>query len=208
MQPLSVARLYGRAAGAGLSPSPMRFFVPGLSVLLAVAGPALPRLHAQEVSPAVRPSFVDVAWPGAAMGAGGFLVGGLAGIAIADCPGTENDGICALEGAFFGAGVLGTIGLATGVHLGNDRRGSYALDLVTAGGIWGLTIGVLAANDWPDTATTVAFVTLPIAQMIATVAVERATGDRAATDRRARELKVGLAPGADGGFVVAGRLRF
>lgn len=201
MKPMSVARHRAAAIGDGWTQPLNRSAILGLAGFLAVASPALLPLHAQETPSAVRPSFVDVAWPGAAIGAGGFLVGGLLGGIIADC--SNSDSYCALEGAFYGAGVLGTVGLATGVHLGNDRRGSHALALVTAGSIWGLAIGALAANDWPETATTVAFIMLPIAQMVATVAVERATGDR-----RARELEVGLAPGADGGVAVAGRVRF
>jgi hypothetical protein len=158
-------------------------------------------LQAQDAIPDARPSLIDVVWPGAAMGVGGFPVGGLLGIAIADCSGSD-DGFCALEGGFFGAAALGTIGLATGVHLGNDRRGSYALDLATAGGIWGVTIGLLAASDWPDTATTVAFFTLPIAQLVATVVVERAVGDWRARRSHAPELSLGPTAG-DGGMLVA-----
>lgn len=127
------------------------------------------------------------------------------GIAIADCPGSD-DGFCALEGAFFGAAALGTIGLATGVHLGNDRRGSYALDLATAGGIWVVAIGLLAAGDWPETATTVTFFTLPVAQLVATVAVERAVGDRRARQGHAPELSLG--PTAGGGGALVARWKF
>lgn len=165
----------------------------------------MPALSAQEATPADRPSFIDVAWPGAALGLGGFAVGGLLGIAITDCPGSD-EGLCALEGAFFGAAVLGTFGLATGVHLGNDRRGSYGLDLLTAGGVWCLSIGLLAATGWGDTATAVTFVALPIAQLFATAAVERDIGDRRARKRSAPELGLTLAPG--GGVALAGRWKF
>lgn len=183
-----------------------RFSLLGLAAFVVFASPAQPRLLAQDATPDARPGLVDVAWPGAAIGVGGFLVGGLAGIAIADCPGSDDDGFCALEGAFFGAAALGTIGLATGVHLGNDRRGSYALDLATAGGIWGAAIGLLAANGWPDTATTATFIALPIVQLVATVAVERAVGDRRA--RRSNAPELSLAPTPGGGYALVGRWKF
>lgn len=177
-----------------------------LAGLIGFGGAHVPSLRAQETTPAGRPGFIDVAWPGAAIGIGGFLAGGLLGIAIADCPGSEDDGLCALEGGFFGAAALGTIGLATGVHLGNDRRGSFGLDVLTAAGIWGLSIGVLAATGWDDTATTVTFVALPIVQLFATVAVEQAVGDRRVRDRGGLELGLTLAP--EGGLALAGGLSF
>lgn len=64
--------------------------------MFAAAAVYAPPLRAQDGGSRERPGFIDVACPGAAIGAGGFVVGGLLGIAVADCPGTGNEGLCAL----------------------------------------------------------------------------------------------------------------
>jgi hypothetical protein len=51
--------------------------------------------------------------------------------------------------------------MALGVHLGNRRRGSLPLDVISG---------------WDGGVTTAAFVGIPIAQLAATVVVERASG--------------------------------
>lgn len=173
--------------------------------LLAVAA-ILPHAASGQ-STEERPGFLDVAWPGAALGSVGFVIGGVAGAHLADCE-FDADGFCGLQGALFGAAALGTFGLATGVHLGNDRRGGYGLDLLTAAGIWGVSMALLAATGWDDGATTVGFVALPIAQLLGTVAVERATGDRRVRESNTTgRLDVRFGPTPAGGVAIAGRLR-
>lgn len=111
---------------------------------------------------------------GALLGGVGFLAGGAAGFAISrDC---TSDEFCQVIGAFYGAAIGGTSGMALGVHLGNDRRGSFALDVLTGAAVWGLGIGIAAATDWNEPVTWTAFIGVPIGQLAATVAVEQAVG--------------------------------
>ncbi len=95
--------------------------------------------------------------------------------------------------------------MALGVHLGNKRRGNLALDFVTGAAIWGAGIGIAAASDWDDTVTGVAFVMIPIAQLVSTVAVERAIGQSRLRRERA---SVSLMPRVDGGAMLVGRVAF
>ena len=84
----------------------------------------------------------------AGLGLLGWGVGAVAGHAIqGDC----FDEYCGLEGIFYGGAAGGGMGLAVGAHLGNRRRGSFLLDVLTS-------------------------IMLPPTQLVATVLVERATG--------------------------------
>jgi len=84
---------------------------------------------------------------------------------------------CAVGPIFYGGAAGGGLGLAVGAHLGNRKRGSFPLDLLTSGAVWGL--GYLAMkysidqND--DTGVLVTAITLPLIQLFATVLVEGAT---------------------------------
>ena len=138
------------------------------------------------------------------MGLGGFFAGGLVGLALTS--GCQGDDYCGLEGFLIGAAVGGTLGMAVGVHLGNDRRGSFPLDFLTGAGIWGIGIGAAALTDWDDTATLIAAIGVPIVQLLGTVAVERATGrSRARSSAGLVSLYVGPQPG--GGAVLAASVR-
>ena len=95
--------------------------------------------------------------------------------------------------------------MALGVHLGNRRRGNVVVDFVTGAAIWGAGIGLAAASDWDDTVTQVAFVMIPIAQLVSTVAVERAIGR---SRLRMRHVSVSLVPRVDGGAMLVGRVAY
>jgi ABC-type uncharacterized transport system permease subunit len=111
---------------------------------------------------------------GLVLGGVGFVLGaGIAAAVAQDCTSSEYS---VWEAAFYGAAAGGTLGMATGVHLGNGRRGNLLLDLLTAAAVWGIGIGIAAASDWNNTVTRVAFVSIPVAQLTATIAVERALG--------------------------------
>jgi hypothetical protein len=140
---------------------------------------------------------------GLGLGLGGFAAGGLVGAVIAsDCSGGEW---CQLEGAFYGAAAGGTLGMALGVHLGNGRRGSLALDFLTGAAVWGAGIGIAAASDWDGTVSGVAFVTVPIVQFVSTIVVERAIGR---SRSRNQNVTVSLAPRIDGGGALMAAFRF
>ena len=140
---------------------------------------------------------------GIGLGLAGFAIGGLTASGIAsDCTSHE---LCQLEAAFYGAAAGGTFGMALGVHLGNKRRGNLALDFVTGAAIWGAGIGIAAASDWDDTVTPVAFVMIPIVQLVSTVAVERAVGQ---SRLRRQRSSVSLVPRVDGGAMLVGRVAF
>ena len=160
--------------------------------------PVAPLAHAQQVPPqsfssqlvagTLQPT--PTVWPnqarqdqgslagaillGGLLGAGGFAAGALIGSAASDeCE--HADALCIEAAAFFGAAGGGTFGMALGVHLGNRRQGNLALDFLTAAAVWGAGIfaAILADSDRADVAILIA---IPIVQLGATVAVERAAG--------------------------------
>jgi len=134
---------------------------------------------------------------GIGLGLAGFLGGGLTASTMArHC--TSNE-YCQLEAAFYGAAAGGTLGMALGVHLGNHRRGNFALDFLTGAAVWGAGIGVAAATHWDTGVTWAAFITIPIAQLATTVAVERGTGRS-----KARRLSLVVVPNAVHGARLAG----
>ena len=137
---------------------------------------------------------------GVGLGAAGFLAGGLTGaVAAGDC-GSEYDEFCRLAGAFVGAAVGGTFGMALGVHLGDHRRGNFALDLATGAAVWVTGISIAAAGHWGHPLTETMFVVIPIGQLAATVAVERAVGRSRSKGRR---ITMQIAPHADGRTTLA-----
>ena len=85
---------------------------------------------------------------------------------------------CGLEGFFYG-GVAGVgMGLAVGANLGNRRRGSFPLDVLTSGTVWGVGYALMSsfANDGDGAGVVLTAIMLPPTQLVATVLVERATG--------------------------------
>lgn len=164
--------------------------------------------HARQITQRdLEPSVPEQGSPLASIGAGlglglvGFTAGALAAAEMAE--GCSSHEFCQLEAAFYGAAAGGTFGMALGVHLGNMRRGNVAVDFVTGAAIWGAGIGIAAASGWDDTVTTVAFVMIPIVQLVSTVAVERAIGR---SRLRGRRVSVSLVPRVDGGAMFVGRV--
>lgn len=113
---------------------------------------------------------------GAGLGVLGWGIGALAGAAI-ESESTSGD-CCPWQGVLYGGAAGGGLGLAVGAHIGNRRRGSFLLDLLTSGAVWGagfLMMRSFAANeDYNGMALTA--VVLPPVQFVATVLVERASG--------------------------------
>jgi hypothetical protein len=141
---------------------------------------------------------------GAALGAAGFAAGGLVGFSL-DLTDCTNQDYCGFDGLFIGGAIAGTLGLAWGVHLGNDRRGSLPLDMLTAAAIWGVGMGGAALSGWEEPYTLIAAIGVPIAQLFATVAVERVTG-RSRSEQRS--VSVYAAPNLQGGATLSASVRF
>jgi len=151
----------------------------GLLVTL-VAG----RMVSQRLPPPLFPSARTHDLPGAAirarvaaagLGLLGWGVGAVAGHAIqGDC----FEEYCGLEGIFYGGAAGGGMGLAVGAHLGNRRRGSFPLDVLTSGAVWGVGYALMSsfANDGDGAGVVLTAIMLPPTQLVATVLVERATG--------------------------------
>lgn len=155
---------------------------------------------AQSATPAAvsQQSQPSIAWPivgGLALGTAGWFAGALLALEIEkDC----GEGLCVLDEVIFLGAATGTTGLALGVHLGNGRRGNFLLDLLTAGAVWGTGFVIFIASDNQDLAIPLA-VLVPIGQLAATTAVERAKG-RTNESRRAQLVVTPLR----GGRVAAG----
>lgn len=126
---------------------------------------------------------------GIALGGLGFVVGGFAGYGVANCP--NHGDFCGLGEMFLGAAVGGTLGMATGVHLGNRRRGSLGTDFVVGSAVWGGGIALAATAKFEGNAVWAIFLAIPVAQLIATTNVERSVGRRR---EQAQTLKVSLIP--------------
>lgn len=113
-------------------------------------------------------------WPiagGLLAGGLGALGGGLLGSSNVDSPGCDFCGV----GGFITGAVIGEATLTPlGVHLGNSRRGSFGLGLLTSLAVVGGALA-LASGTYGDELTTIAIVA-PILQLSACIAIERATG--------------------------------
>src|SRR5947199_5203711 len=100
---------------APLFPSPPTHVLPGAAIPARVVS---------------EPSVGSPLLAAAGLGLLGWGVGAVAGHAIqGDC----FDEYCGLEGIFYGGAAGGGMGLAVGAHLGNRRRGSFPLDVLTSG---------------------------------------------------------------------------
>ncbi len=187
--PTLVAGQGPRAAPRLSVATPMPSRVSGSSLYSA----APPTSSAIAASSAADSSQPWIGWPiiaGLGLGTAGWFVGALLALEI------EKD--CGFLGA-----ATGTTGLALGVHLGNGRRGNFALDLLTASGVWATGFVLFVASDNQDLAIPLA-VLVPIGQLAATTAVERAKG-------RAKERQrvgVFMAPQRDGRIALGASVSF
>jgi hypothetical protein len=111
-------------------------------------------------------------------GAAGFLVGGLVGAAMGVGNDADDDDswVQSLAGAVVGGTVGESLMLPIGVHIANDRRGDLLWSMPASLGIG--TLGVVLARNvnskskaWPI------YVLTPIAQLAASIAIERSTGN-------------------------------
>ena len=164
-------------------------------------------IHGQALSRQPEPAH-DSAWPsigaGLGLGLGGWAVGGFSAAYLArDCSDHEDD-YCEITAFLIGAAIGGTFGMALGVHAGNGWRGSLAPDFLTGAQVWGAGIGLVAATEAEEPLIYVVAVTIPVAQLVATILVERATG-RA---RRDQTVSVLILPQPDGRMGLGASIRF
>lgn len=113
---------------------------------------------------------------GALTGLGGLLVGGLVGAALS---GNRDDGeswVEALEGAVVGATMAESLMLPVGVHLANDRRGDLLLSMPASLAI-GVAGAALARNTDSKTKNLPLLILTPALQLVASIAIERNTGN-------------------------------
>jgi hypothetical protein len=123
---------------------------------------------------------------GGAAGAGaGLLAGGVLGgalsYALTRCD--EQDGCVGdyFNAAFNGAAVGTAFLIPLGVHLANDRQGSYTPALLASAGLGALGLGVfwgVQKSEGPDALMVASVVVTPALQLLTSVAIERATSRR------------------------------
>ena len=109
-------------------------------------------------------------------GAAGFLVGGLVGAALSGEPNQTDSWVESLQGAMVGGTMTESLMLPVGVHLANDRRGDLLLSMPASFliGAAGAFVGrrfESTGRAWP------VLVLTPIAQLVASIAIERNTGN-------------------------------
>jgi hypothetical protein len=109
-------------------------------------------------------------------GAAGLLVGGLVGAALSGERGDADSWVDALEGAVVGSTIGESLMLPVGVHLANDRSGDLLWSMPASLAI-GVTGAVLARNFSSKKKTLPILILTPIAQLAASIAIERHTGN-------------------------------
>lgn len=108
-------------------------------------------------------------------GAAGLLVGGRLGGDLT-CAGAEpEDDLCFLPGAFLGGTVGMSLGVPTGAHLANGRRGDWLRGTAASLTVWGAGVGLMAAMGFEGPGAVVTFAAVPLGQLVAATAIERDT---------------------------------
>ena len=143
-----------------------------LAILLSLlAAPALVRGQTPDTVPAVRADPTPRMFAGGLIGAMvGGLAGAVVGVSLEAASAPECGDWCGVSGAVFGFLAGETLGLSAGVHLGNDRQGSFALTALAAGTVF--AGGLLLAESLPGG---VLMIAIPVAQLITATEVQRRT---------------------------------
>jgi len=171
------------------------------TLMLALVTGGSTGLSAQEVS---KPAAAQTGrsdegsrWASYGMGLG-F---GMAGFTLGAIIGAQFEGSCqeleCFDEAFVVGSALGSIGVATGIHLGNGSRGNIWLDLLASVGSGMAGAGIALAID-DDPGSAIVAVTTVVVQLALTTEVERATGRARAPHGDAASngtsLSLGVAP--------------
>jgi hypothetical protein len=105
----------------------------------------------------------------------GFFAFGIAGAFVASAlSDDQGDGYEALGGFAIGALVGEAVFLPLGVHLANHRQGDYGVSLLVSAGIAALGLGLTGAM---EDMGIVFLPTVPVAQLITSISIERRTAD-------------------------------
>jgi hypothetical protein len=129
-----------------------------------------------------RPSTALLVAGGLLAGAAGFFGGALAGAALTECE--VEDDYCVLGGAIVGAGIGESLLMPVGVHVGDAGRGDLAPGMLASAAIGAAGLAGLYISDFDPPAAPVIVVVAPLAQLLATIAIERSTADRRAETQR------------------------
>ena len=141
---------------------------------------------------------------GVGLGAVGFVAGAFIGFGSAGCHSGTSDELCGLGEAIIGGAAGGTLGLALGVHLGNGKRGNFALDLLIATATAAGGVALVAKSGvirQESEMGTIAVAAIPLVELASTVVVERTVGRSRA---RSRRLTLSVLPQAGGGVALGG----
>jgi hypothetical protein len=133
--------------------------------------------NAQEASPE-EPTPSSRGTPALALGgllggAVGIVGGFYLGAALAD--GEDTNDLDFLSGGVAGAAIGEGLLLPAGVHVANDSRGSYTLSAAASLGIAAAGLLALEALHYDAPGAPIVLVAVPIAQLVTSVAIERAT---------------------------------
>ena len=126
------------------------------------------------------------------LGSVGLLTGGVLAMIVSH--GCTWDYSCQWITVVYGASVGWTLGMTKGIHIGNQKRGSFILDLGIAGSLLGLGFAVIDSENWP-----LVFSLIPLAQMVGTVIVDRVV---ASIRLASGPLSFSVFPGTNGDAVL------
>lgn len=113
---------------------------------------------------------------GALTGAAGLLLGGLVGAALSGDRDEADSWVEALQAAVIGGTVGESLMLPVGVHLANDRQGDLLLSMPASLAI-GVAGAALARNVDSKKKNLPLLILTPVAQLVASIAIEKNTGD-------------------------------
>ncbi len=108
-------------------------------------------------------------------GAVGLFGGAYLGAWIGDTQGDGIDDLDSVVGALIGAAIGESTLLPLGVHVANRGRGSYWKSTLVSVGLAAGGVGLLEAAHWDAPAVPIIAVAVPLAQLGAAIAIERAT---------------------------------
>lgn len=174
--PLSLALIACFLAPADLSAQRSGDLRADVRDLVAGAPPATAGALASIAGPRARPadgrSTPALIGAGLLGGAVGVVAGGYLGALITD---DEAGDLDFLSGALYGAAIGEGLLLPLGVHLADDGDGSYPTAALASLALAGAGLLVLEAVHYDAPGAPIVLVAVPVAQIAAAIAIERAT---------------------------------
>lgn len=139
------------------------------------ADPTVVEQYPTLIRPASNPAGTVVG--GVLAGTAGLFAGAMIGGSLENSYWPCNCDDPGLVGAVYGALIGETMGLATGAHLGNGRRGNLGLDVLVSAGTAVLGVAMLSGGDGS------ALLALPVVQLVAVAVTETSVGRSKAEGR-------------------------